>query len=491
MTSLEIKEDLKKAKTLRAQADYPGAERIYQTILAKDQKNEEALLDYVSMFMDANMLEQAKERILYILSINPKNFHTYKTLGTIAEKLGKHDVALKAKEQAIHKAPNNPNVYIDLAQFFLKNKSFVEAIKTLDFVIRKWPKCYEAYNRLASAYYMQKKFDEALFCLNTSLKVSPAQSEVWYERAHIKLALGDFEAGWKEYEWRNILINNTNRDLHQFAARWEGAPLEGRTLFLYAEQGIGDTFFFSRYIPKIRKKGGKIILQCQKGLKPLMESFPEIDLVLEGGLEQTPDFDVCFPLASFPYAFNTTLETIPSSTPYLKAPHKVKTKKYKDQLERDKNFRVGIIWAGNIKSSMGYMKMRSIGLKPFAEFFDVPGASFYGLQMGEGRDDLENFEAPENFHDFGCEWSETAALIDEMDLIISVDTSVAHLAAALNKPTWVFIPYMSCFRWFIDREDSPWYPTMRLFRQPDYDDWQTPFEKVKDELIKLTTGKRT
>ncbi|MGA2230966.1 MAG: glycosyltransferase family 9 protein, partial [Tepidisphaeraceae bacterium] len=301
------------------------------------------------------------------------------------------------------------------------------------------------------------------------------------------LILGDFKRGWAWYECRSGLQEWSSR-LRQWAElgftltkpKWNGEALAGRRILLLVEPGFGDTFQFVRYVPMVAERGGSVILACGSEQLRLFQCLNQYARVIT----HPPDceFDVYCPVGSLPQIFKTDLGTIPVTTPYLWAEGEL-IAKWKARAPRE-GLRVGVIWSGNAPRTTG----RGIALRQLTPLFRVPGVWFVSLQKNEAA--LQIREAPElAIADWGRELSdfaETAALMANLDLIISIDTATAHLAGALGRPVWTLLPFGADWRWLLNRADSPWYLTMRLFRQPKPGDWETPITQVAQALAAMT-----
>jgi hypothetical protein len=291
--------------------------------------------------------------------------------------------------------------------------------------------------------------------------------------------VGDFAGGWSDYEHR-FAIYDTRRRLPQ--PRWDGSPLEGRTILLHAEQGQGDTIQFIRYATLVR--GGAVIVECQKPLVELVKSCPGVDRVIAAG-ERLPAFDVESPLPSLPGIFKTELATIPRDIPYLSPPAE-HVAAWSKPLGDIAGFKVGIAWAGNPAQMRDHW--RSIALKEFAPLAAIPGVRLLSLQVGHGREQIDGAFPLIDLANWLTDFTATAAVIRNLDLVIACDSSVAHLAGALGARTWVALTQAADWRWLEGRSDSPWYPTARLYRQEREHDWQSVFESVAGDLRELTHG---
>ncbi len=266
------------------------------------------------------------------------------------------------------------------------------------------------------------------------------------------------------------------------APQWFGAePIRGKTILLHAEQGLGDTLQFVRYVSRVAAQGARVVLEVQPALKDLISGIEGPAEVIARG-EDLPEFDIHCPLLSLPLAFGTRLDTIPADIPYLTVPPDRITA-WSSHLERSALHRVGLAWSGGRTHRNDHN--RSIALTHLAPLFADPQIQFVSLQQELRDGDLEILQANPQIVHFGDElhdFADTAAVVSELDVVISVDTSVAHLAGALGKPVWILLPFAPDWRWLLDRKDSPWYPTARLFRQPKIADWDGVIECVRQEL---------
>lgn len=298
------------------------------------------------------------------------------------------------------------------------------------------------------------------------------------------LMAGDYRRGWPEFDWRrhDDRAEPPWRRLNQ--PTWHGESLNGRTILLYAEQGLGDTLQFLRYVPLVAARGGRVVLEVQHPLLSLMSGVEGAAQVIARG-DPLPPFDLECPLMSLPRAFDTVLDGVPADIPYLR-PDPVRLARWRDRLGPPTALRVGVVWAGNPRfPGDGDRSPRLSGLRGL---LDVPGCRFYGLQMGPGRADLADAVLPESFTDLGSEiadFADTAAIMANLDLVVSSCTGPAHLAGALGVPLWLALPFSPDWRWLTGRDNSPWYPSARLFRQPAPGDWSSVVGHMAAELAAL------
>jgi hypothetical protein len=348
------------------------------------------------------------------------------------------------------------------------------------------PSYAEAHNSLGVALSGLCRLDEAIAGYSEAIRLRPNYADAYLNRAFAWLLKGDFEQGWPEYEWRWRTPDFILPNFHQ--PQWDGGPLAGRTILLHAEQGLGDTLQFIRYVPLVRKRGGKVIVQCPRMLRRIVaKSITGIEALTVPG-ETPPPFQVHCPLLSLPRLLGTTLATIPADVPYLKTEPEL-VKRWRRELAPVEGFKVGIVWQGSPQHKRD--RFRSVPLTQFAPLAAVEGVRLVSLQKGPGSEQIAML--PEGFVAFDAggkidDWAETAAVAKNLDLVVTIDTALAHLAGALGVPVWVALPYAPDWRWLLGREDSPWYPTMRLFRQTEPRAWGPVFERMARECAALVSA---
>jgi len=448
---------------------------------------------------------------------------TYVRLGALALEQGALDRAIEYFEQALRLSPDRAEYHNHLGNAYNKNKDWKKAEVCFERAIRLNPDDYSAYNNLGLVLHRQGRLEESLKMYEKAVSLNPDKPELQvnlgnlykelgriseaidqfrkviqhhpdFPFAHwnlslVLLSIGCFEEGWQEYEYRLKLHETICRKDLPFPL-WNGEAIQGKRLLLHQEQGIGDTIQFVRYIPMIQEKGGKVFLQCQPELKALLSSLEGCEGVLSFE-DELPACDYHCPLLSLPRIFKTDLPHIPARIPYLFA-DPTKVERWRRRLLREgEGKRIGLVWAGRPEHAHDHN--RSLSLHRFSPLFRVAGIAWFSLQKGEAVRQLDDFAEKDRIQDYTGEladFSDTAALIENLDLVITVDTSVAHLAGALGRPVWTLIHFSSDWRWLLDREDSPWYPTMRLFRQTRYGDWDGVIERVAEELDRIALDGR-
>jgi hypothetical protein len=324
--------------------------------------------------------------------------------------------------------------------------------------------------------------DEALVNYENALSLCPDNHEARWNKGLVELSLGQFREGWKNYEsrWAKEMAHLRRNFVQPL---WRGErPLVGRTILLHAEQGLGDTLQFVRYASMIARLGAKVLLEVQRPLLHLLSAMDGVSAVFAQG-EKLPEFDLQCPLMSLPLAFGTELNSVPAAIPYIDVSAKL-VSKWRQRMGERRAPRIGIAWAGSAAHKNN--SKRSIALERFAPLLNTPGVQFVSVQKELTQSDAAVLEDHASVLHVGGElgdFADTAAVISSLDLLISADTSVAHLAGAIGRPVWILIPLAPDFRWLLKREDSPWYPTARLFRQPRLEDWDSVLERVRGELV--------
>ena len=446
----------------------------------------EAHINRGNALKELGRLDEAKEVYEQVIAIKPDNALAHCSRGVILWKQGSLDAALSAYEHAIRENPDYAEAYSNRGLVLRDLDRLEEALVAHEQAIRLKPDYAAAHSNRGTVLLDLGRLKDAMAACEHAIELKPDYAVAHYNLALLLLLAGDFNKGWREHEWRweAMEIPAPGHEFHQ--PQWDGSPLTGKTILLSAEQGFGDVIQFIRYVRLLAKAGCRIIVKCQKELLQVLSDLPGIDYLVNLA-DPTPDFDVYAPLMSLPCILGTTLETIPNDCPYLSSPGL--STDVRDQLGlTDTNKNIGIVWAGNPDHKND--RNRSVELEMFHPLLSVPGVNLFSLQVGDRVVDLEmNEDMREitNTSPFISSFYDTASIIKHLDLIISVDTSVVHLAGALGIPTWVLLPYVPDWRWLLDREDSPWYPNMRLFRQPSRGDWKSVFKQIDVTLRKEVT----
>jgi tetratricopeptide (TPR) repeat protein len=413
------------------------------------------------------------------IALKPDHVKAFTNLGTLLNERGRLDEAIEAFRQAVAIDPNAAEPKSNLGNALRDKGQIDEAIAVYRQAISVNPNLPGLFNNLGAALKEKGQLDEAVAVYRQAIQIEPQAADIHLNLALLLLGMGRLAEGWEEFEWR--LKDQTRTVCRDFGSpKWNGESLTGKTLFVYSEGGYGDAIQFVRFVPLLRERAGKLILECQPSLVKLFSDLPGVDEIIARG-RALPAFDFQISLLSLPRLFKTDLANIPNGVPYLNVPA-AEQSRWEARIQRDGRLKVGLVWAGNPHPNPR-SDLRSRGLDVLAPLAHVTHVQFVSLQKGPessvaGPPGLEIIDFTGDLNDF----ADTAALIANLDLVISVDTSVAHMAGALAKPAWVLIPNSADFRWLVDRTDSPWYPTMRLFRQKERGDWGSAVEELKVAL---------
>ena len=432
-------------------------------------------------------LEEAAAYFQKAVELHPNSAEALSSLGSVLQEMGEMEAGILNLQKALALNPNHASAHHCLGFTLTQQGELEQAVTHLRRALALNPDDAKAYCNLGVALWEQGLFDEAISSYQTAIQLQSDLPETHINLAYILLLVGDLRNGFAELEWR--WQSKDWRDLRSFhQPLWDGSHLEGKTILLHAEQGLGDTIQFIRYAPLVAAFGGRVVVECPASLRRLLATVSGIEQLVVRG-EALPEFQVHSPLMSLPRILGTTLETIPAQIPYLFAPasHHLRLETFPGT-----RLKVGIVWAsGYRKENRDDLKdyqRRSCPLSSYVQLFSIPGISFYSLQVGDNATDIAQLEGEQRLHDLSPQiedFADTAALIAQMDLVISVDTAVAHLAGAMGKPVWVLLSLPHDWRWLLEREDSPWYPTMRLFRQSQPGEWEGLLEQVAQALIRF------
>ncbi|MDP7097765.1 MAG: tetratricopeptide repeat protein [Rhodospirillales bacterium] len=493
----------------------------YRRVLALDPDNAEALSDLGAVLVTQDHFGEAADCCRRAVALNPNLAEVHYNLALALQGQGQNDGAETAFRGALAINAAFPDALYHLGQVLHEGGSPDEALDCFRRAVELNPEFLEAHCGLGNLLYEQgqeraaqaayrraldlaperaeihgnmgvvlhetARFDAALESFARALTLHPNDAEVRRNRAQTLLLTGRLTEGWKEYEWRwrTRYFEPLVRDFGRPA--WDGSEAAGKRILIHAEQGYGDTIQFIRYAPMVAAKGGCVIVESPPRLEKLIESMPAVEVVVARG-EEPPPFDLHVPLLSLPKLFATTLQTIPAEVPYL-IPAAAAAGKWRKRMARSARARVGLAWQGDPRYPND--RRRSPGLEPFLPLFETPGVDFYSVQTGPGMEALGQHRLGGMVEDLGPElgdFADTAAAFVNLDLLITSDTAVPHLAGALGKPVWLALPYVPDWRWLMEGEKSPWYPTMRLFRQTSPGDWDGVFDRVARALLEICRG---
>jgi tetratricopeptide (TPR) repeat protein len=475
-----------RAVTLQDQRRFADALASYDRAIALRPDYADALYRRGNCLQSLDRYEEALASLDRALAARPDYAEAYNSRGLCLKKLGRADDALASYERALAARPDYPEACYNRGNCLKEMRRFAEAIASYDRAIALAPDYPEAFNNRANCRKELLRFDEALQDYAQAISLRPDYADARFNAALCRLLIGDFARGWEEHEtrWEAGARRAFRRNLAQ--PLWRGEPIAGKTILLYAEQGYGDAIQFCRYVPLVAATGARVLFEVNASLRDLMTSLAGEAQVVPAGAP-LPAFDLQCPLLSLPLAFGTRLETIPAATPYLRASPAAMAK-WRERLGTKTGPLIGLAWSGSATHHDD--ANRSIPLRALLPLLDA-GATFVSLQKELGADDAPFPRERGDIRHFSGElktFSDTAALVAQMDLVISVDTSIAHLAGALAKPAWILLPFMPDWRWLLDRDDSPWYPTLRLFRQDAAREWDGVIARVRADLGKLLSA---
>ena len=443
------KDILNLAVNVQIKGNFQKAENLYNQILDKEPDNINALHLLGLVKYQKNDSKEAIRLIQKAIELNPKIAVFYGNLGMVYDKLGLEEESIKSFEKAIEIDCNYPN-------------------------------SYTAYYNLGISFMNKREFEKSLKYFDKTIELNKDFFDAYWNRGLALLALGRFQEGFRDYEYRFKKKSPTDSRVFN-KPQWDGSCLKGKRILILSEQGFGDNIQFARYIPLIKEKGVYVLLECKKELIKLFEQLGINEFVKKQNVPNLK-FDYYIHLMSLPRLFNTSLENIPKNTPYLKADKEL-IEKFKKEINCD-SFKIGIAWQGNPEQENN--KNRSASFENFKRLKEISGIKLFSLQKGVDFEKLNDFgvvDLSDKINDF----ADAAAVIENMDLIISVDTSVAHLAGAIGKPCWTLLCFNSDWRWLFNRKDCPWYSSMKLFRQKKQGDWDGVFEEVERELKNFIT----
>lgn len=498
------------------------AELLCREILQSVPKQPQALHLFGAIAYQKKQYNVAIELIGKAIEANPQNPQFHNTLGAALRAIGKFQEAIICYQRAVSIKPDYTEAYNNMGNAFFSQRRYADAVEKYNQVVSLNPDYIEAYNSMAVALQYQGKYDAAMEKCNQALSLKPDYAEAYntmasvllkkglyaeaienyrqalrlkpdYADAHVNLGMilllgGSFQEGWAEYQWRvKAKKGLIYPHLYELPC-WDGSPFVGKRLLVHYEQGLGDNIQFVRYLPMVKSRGGTVICEMLKPLIGLLHGFPGIDDLIDASSKRKrhDKFDFYVPFLELPRIFGTTLETIPADVPYLYA-DSTKIEYWRQRLV-GAAFKVGIVWAG--KPAHTEDSSRSCMLRHFVPLSKIPGVRLYGLQKGEAAGQVKDLTGKISITDLADElndFEDTAGVIENLDLVISVDTAVLHLAGAMCKPAWAILPFTPDFRWMLSREDSPWYPTVRLFRQSRYGNWDDVFQRLTEEL-KILVG---
>ena len=470
-----------RAGTLHRLKRYEEAVASYDRAIALRPGFAEAYANRGNTLNELRRFDEALASFDRAIALRPNLIEALCNRGNALNELKRRDEALASYDRALALFPQYAASHYNRGTTLHEMKRYDEALASYDRALALQPNYPEAISNRGATLYELKRHDEALESYDRAIALQPDYPEAHWNAASLRLLTGDFTRGWREYEWRwkYEMLAPAKRNFVQ--PLWRGEAIDGKTILLHSEQGLGDAIQFCRYAPLVAARGGRAIIEVDKRLRELMTSLAGVAQVVTMG-ETLPDFDLHCPLLSLPLAFDTKIETIPSETPYLQA-QPLKLAEWKKRLGAKHACRIGLAWSGNAAHKRD--EIRSINLDALLPLLKTE-ATFVSVQKDVRPADttiLRGCSKIMQAADALADFSDTAALISNLDLVITVDTSIAHLAGALGRPVWILLPYLPDWRWLLDRDTSPWYPTARLFRQDHARAWDSVIPNVRDALL--------
>jgi hypothetical protein len=429
---------------------------------------------------------QALDFFQQAISLKPDYAEAYNGIGALLINMNNLNTAEFYLQRALELKSDYPEAFFNLGTLLARTSFLQEAEICLREAISLQPDFPEAHFRLGMVFKQLNRLDKAETHLCLASELRPGFKEAEFALGILYLLQGQYEKGWKRYELRRQLFDF----IDPASDHWKIGNVAGEKIILFHEQGFGDTIHFVRYVQEVQKVASEVVLLVPKQLERLMSGSLQ-NITIQTDETMVGEYKFSCPLPSLPYVFHTTLTTIPNGIPYIKTNQDM-IQKWRDIVEKkiDANrFKVGVVWAGNPNHKNN--KNRSISFQVFKQIFSLKEVTWVSLQVDNNVDDLQAIPGEViDFHEDISDFAETAGLIENMNLIITVDTAVAHLAGALGKETWLLLPIDPDWRWQTKSQESPWYPTIRIFRQIQLGDWQDVLARVKIALeVKIKKNK--
>lgn len=470
------------ANVLQAAGQLEQALADYDRVLAAQPDFAEALNNHADTLYRLSRLDEALASVTRALALNPDFAAGHFTRGNILQGLKRSEEALESYARTIARRPDYAPAHANRGNVLKSLRRFPEALDAYDTAIRLKPDVAEVFSNRGNVLKDLERFDEALASYDRAIALQPGYASAHLNKGLCSLLLGRFAEGWPLYEWRKA---GPPRAFAQPV--WLGKEdISGKTLLVQAEQGFGDTIQFSRYAALAQARGAKVILLAPDGLARLLQGLDPA-ITIADSRTVLPEFDFQVPLLSLPLAFGTGGGTIPARPSYLRAEGD-KVRAWKDRIG-ERGFKIGIGWQGNPQAAAD--AGRSFALRHFQSLSQMPGSRLISLQKNDGAEQLADLppgmtvERLEGLDDGTDAFVDSAAVMENLDLVITSDTALAHLAGALGRPVWVALAHVPDWRFFLGRADSPWYPTMRLFRQPAPGDWASVFADMQASLASV------
>ncbi len=457
----------------------PEALAAYREYLALEPRHGDVWADYAGQLLVLRQSQEAEAACGKALALDPRNLSARINLGCVHMQEGQWEAAFGQFRAVLAVDSKRVDARRALAECLLKAGRQDLAEQELARVIRQDPRSLEAHQLLGHIFYSQGRWGDFQTEIDRYRALDPSCTYLEFEQGFLDLLFGRMPQGWKGHEAR-LRIPGLVGPVRTFSQpAWQGESFAGKTLLLCYEQGLGDTLMFIRYAPRVKALGGQVILEAQPSLAAVAATCPGVDRVIPRG-EPLPTFDLHASLLSLPWLFRTELSSIPAEIPYLDVPPQVPNRQVLSELLAltQGRIRIGLVWAGN----PGHKRdgERSIPAATLAPLAALPGVAWFSFQLG--RTDAPPLPDLVRLGPLLSDFSDTTYALSGMDLVITVDTALAHLSGALGIPTLLLLTFQPDWRWMLDREDSPWYPSLHLYRQPEAGDWDSVIRRLVDDL---------
>ncbi len=472
---------------LMAQGRFDEAAEAHRRALTIDLDYPEAHFNLGNVLRLTGQVSEATEAYRQAISLRPDYAQAHLNLGVTRLLAGEMEDAHEAFSRALEYDPRLAEAYVNLAGIHLAQGEHQRARNFCHTALEIRPDFAPGYVKLGTVLTQEGELAAAISAYRKAVELYPEDQEGHLRLGFSLLRQGELLDGWKEYEWRFTNGGSPARQAGCDQPIWDGEDLLGKRILLVDEQGHGDTLHFIRYAPLIKQRGAEVLFRCTPTLSSLLESSPGIDHLFVGG-EELPAFDFQIPLLSLPRVLGTDLPNIPAQIPYLFTKEQPRPEVEAAFAAAGDDFKVGIVWAGNPAHPSD--DQRSCDLQAFLPLTTVPGVHVFSLQYGDRGADLASLgsTAITDLGEFLGDFSHTGFIIQELNLVITVDTSMAHLAGALGQEAWVLLHVQADWRWLRHRDDSPWYPTLRLFRQESPGDWAGVHHRIEKALKQRVRG---
>lgn len=473
--------------------DFEAAEKCYAIAHAMDPSMLEACFNLAQRKKASGQLDEAAALYGQAVARHPDSAAAANNLGNIYREQERYEEAIACYRQVVALEPGLAEGYYNLGSALRLNESFQEALIQLHKAVQLRPDYADAWNNLALTLKNIGDLDRSLKCFNRAVNLNPELAVARWNRSFVHLLKEDFHAGWSDFEWRfRIPQHKTIYPFHLEGERWLGQAAPEATILVHDEQGLGDTLQFVRYLPLLKARCGKVLLETRAELLDLLQRNRIADQIIVRSADGRPKaaYDFYIPLMSLPGLFQASAQTIPKDVPYVVADRK-KAEQWRDKLAAP-GLKVGLVWSG--RPQHGNDRNRSCRLADLMPLLQIPGIHFVGLQKGVGAEQAEALPPGIDFINIGDDlkdFGDTAAVLANLDLLISVDTAVIHLAGAMGRPAWVMIPFIADWRWGMYRQDCLWYPTVQLFRQERPKDWPGVVNQMRQRLLEIVKDSKS